>query len=73
MSAKNHWDKVLVRGLRLSVKPGVRAIDTAGGVMVKGFTVPALAARSVEADIDLKEGRSFLRSSAGLLTTEGKK
>ena len=46
--------------VRLHVKPEVSALDTAGGVQISGFRIPALSTRRVETDIELEEGQSFV-------------
>jgi Flp pilus assembly secretin CpaC len=42
------------------VKPEVSTIDLATAVPVSGFTIPALATRRIESDIELGEGQSFV-------------
>jgi len=51
--------------LRIHVKPEVSTIDTADGVTISGFRIPALATRRIETDVELAEGQSFV--IAGLL------
>jgi len=51
--------------IKLHVKPEVSTIDLANGVVFSGFTIPALATRRMETDIELGEGQSFV--IAGLL------
>jgi pilus assembly protein CpaC len=51
--------------VKLHVKPEVSTIDTANGVTVSGFRIPALSTRRIETDIELVEGQSFV--IAGLL------
>jgi pilus assembly protein CpaC len=51
--------------IKLHVRPEVSTIDLANGVVFSGFTIPALASRRVETDIELGEGQSFV--IAGLL------
>jgi len=51
--------------IRLHVKPEVSSIDSANGVTVSGFAIPALSTRRVETDIELGEGQSFV--IAGLI------
>jgi pilus assembly protein CpaC len=53
------------RTIKLHVKPEVSTIDLANGVVISGFTIPALATRRMETDIELAEGQSFV--IAGLL------
>jgi pilus assembly protein CpaC len=45
--------------IRLDVAPEVSALDYANGLSVQGFTVPALATRRVETEIELEAGQSF--------------
>jgi len=51
--------------IKLHVKPEVSTIDLSNGVVFSGFTIPALATRRVETDVELAEGQSFV--IAGLL------
>ncbi|HKX00507.1 MAG TPA: pilus assembly protein N-terminal domain-containing protein [Bryobacteraceae bacterium] len=51
--------------IKMHVKPEVSTIDLANGVVFSGFTIPALATRRMETDIELGEGQSFV--IAGLL------
>lgn len=53
------------RTVKLHVKPEVSTIDSANGVTVSGFRIPALSTRRIETDIELAEGQSFV--IAGLL------
>lgn len=46
--------------LKMHVKPEVSTIDLANAVSISGFTVPALATRRVESDIELQPGQSFV-------------
>jgi pilus assembly protein CpaC len=48
--------------LHLSVKPEVKTLDTAHAETVGGLTIPALATRAVEANVELNDGQSFLIS-----------
>jgi pilus assembly protein CpaC len=45
--------------IRLDVAPEVSALDYANGLSVQGFTVPGLATRRVETEIELEAGQSF--------------
>lgn len=57
--------------IRLRVAPEVSALDFANGFVYQGFTIPGLATRKVETEIELAEKQSFV--IAGLLdnrTTE---
>jgi pilus assembly protein CpaC len=49
----------------MHVKPEVSTIDLANSVVFSGFTIPALATRRMETDIELGEGQSFV--IAGLI------
>jgi len=51
--------------IKMYVKPEVSTIDMANGVTVSGFTIPALATRRMETNIELGEGQSFV--IAGLI------
>lgn len=51
--------------IRMYVKPEVSTIDLANAVTLSGFTIPALATRRMETNVELGEGQSFV--IAGLL------
>ncbi len=51
--------------IRMYVKPEVSTIDVANSVSLGGFTIPALATRRVETNIELGRGQSFV--IAGLI------
>lgn len=51
--------------IKMYVKPEVSTIDVANGVVISGFTIPALATRRMETNIELGLGQSFV--IAGLL------
>jgi pilus assembly protein CpaC len=51
--------------IRMYVKPEVSTIDLSNAVSLSGFTIPALATRRMETNVELKEGQSFM--IAGLL------
>ena len=51
--------------IKMYVKPEVSTIDVAHGVTVSGFTIPALATRRMETNVELGLGQSFV--IAGLL------
>lgn len=51
--------------IRMYVKPEVSTIDLSNSVSLSGFTIPALATRRMETNVELKEGQSFM--IAGLL------
>src|SRR5205085_1442221 len=51
--------------IKLHVKPEVSTIDLANSVTLSGFTIPALATRRMETDVELAEGQSF--AIAGLI------
>ena len=51
--------------IKLHVKPEVSTIDLANGVVMSGFSIPALATRRMETDVELAEGQSF--AIAGLI------
>jgi pilus assembly protein CpaC len=46
--------------VRLHVKPEVSSIDSANGVTLSGFQIPALSTRRIETDIELAYGQSFV-------------
>lgn len=46
--------------IRLYVKPEVSSLDFANAVSFSGFTIPALATRKIETNIELGEGQSFV-------------
>ncbi|MCS7044592.1 MAG: pilus assembly protein N-terminal domain-containing protein [Bryobacteraceae bacterium] len=46
--------------LKMYVKPEVSTIDMANSVTLSGFTIPALATRRVESNIELAPGQSFV-------------
>jgi pilus assembly protein CpaC len=51
--------------IRMYVKPEVSTIDVANSVSLGGFTIPALATRRMETNIELGQGQSFV--IAGLI------
>jgi pilus assembly protein CpaC len=51
--------------IKMYVKPEVSTIDIANSVSVSGFTIPALATRRMETNIELGPGQSFV--IAGLI------
>jgi pilus assembly protein CpaC len=51
--------------LKMYVRPEVSTIDMANAVNFSGFTIPALATRRMETNIELSEGQSFV--IAGLM------
>lgn len=62
----NFLPVVTPRGtIRLSVAPEVSSLDYANGLTVSGFTVPGLATRKVQTEVELENGQSF--AIAGLL------
>lgn len=46
--------------VKLYVKPEVNTIDLANSVSIAGFSIPALATRKIETNIELGEGQSFV-------------
>jgi pilus assembly protein CpaC len=57
--------------IRLAVTPEVSSLDRANGLTVGGYTVPGLATRRIQTEVELENGQSF--AIAGLLdnrTTE---
>jgi pilus assembly protein CpaC len=51
--------------IHMHVKPEVSTIDLTNAVLYSGFTIPALATRRIETDIELGAGQSF--AIAGLI------
>lgn len=51
--------------IKMYVKPEVSTIDLSNAVSLSGFTIPALATRRMETNVELKEGQSFV--VAGLM------
>lgn len=68
----NFLPVVTPRGtIRLQVEPEVSSLDYNNAVTISGFTVPGLAVRRVQTEVELQDGQSF--AIAGLLdkqTTE---
>jgi pilus assembly protein CpaC len=54
--------------IRLQVMPEVSSLDFAHGLTFQGFSIPALATRRVQTEIELESGQSFV--IAGLLDNE---
>lgn len=46
--------------IKMYVKPEVNTLDIANGVSISGFTIPALATRRIETNIELGQGQSFV-------------
>ncbi len=46
--------------IKMHVKPEVSTIDVSNSVVFSGFTIPALATRRIETDVELGEGQSFV-------------
>ena len=62
----NFLPTITPRGtIRLEVAPEVSSLDYSNGVVLNGFTVPALDKRKVQTEIELENGQSF--AIAGLL------
>ncbi len=62
----NFLPVVTPRGtIRLSVTPEVSSLDYANGLTVTGYTIPGLATRRVQTEVELENGQSF--AIAGLL------
>ena len=51
--------------IRMHIKPEVSSLDYSNGVALNGFTIPALATRRMETNIELGEGQTFV--IAGLI------
>ncbi len=46
--------------IKMYVKPEVNTLDIANGVSISGFTIPALATRRIETNVELGLGQSFV-------------
>jgi pilus assembly protein CpaC len=46
--------------IKMYIKQEVSTIDTANGVTLNGFNIPALATRRAETNVELAEGQSFI-------------
>lgn len=54
--------------VRLQVSPEVSSLDFSNAVTISGFTVPALATRRAETEVELRDGQTF--AIAGLLNEQ---
>ncbi len=54
--------------IHLKVAPEVSSLDYTNALTIQGFTIPSLATRSVESEMTLKDGQSFL--IAGLVNNQ---
>jgi len=62
----NFTPTITPRGtIRLQVSPEVSALDFTNGLVVQGYTIPALTVRKVNTEIELAAGQSF--AIAGLI------
>ena len=62
----NFLPTITPRGtIRLQVAPEVSSLDYSNAVVLQGFTVPAIATRKVQTEIELENGQSF--AIAGLI------
>lgn len=62
----NFLPTITPRGtIRLQVAPEVSSLDYSNGIVLNGFTVPALDTRKVQTEVELENGQSF--AIAGLL------
>lgn len=62
----NFLPTITPRGtIRLQVAPEVSSLDYSNAVILQGFTIPAIATRKVQTEIELENGQSF--AIAGLL------
>jgi pilus assembly protein CpaC len=65
----NFLPTITPRGtIRLVVTPEVSSLDYANGLTVSGFTIPGLATRRVQTEVELETGQSFV--IAGLLDNQ---
>ncbi|HUX10990.1 MAG TPA: type II and III secretion system protein, partial [Terriglobia bacterium] len=51
--------------IHLKVQPEVSSLDYSNALTLQGFTIPALATRRVESEMNLRDGQSFV--IAGLM------
>ena len=51
--------------IHLKVRPEVSSLDYSNALTISGFTIPAIATRRVESEMDLRDGQSF--AIAGLM------
>jgi len=51
--------------IKLHVQPEVSTLDAANGIVISGFSIPALSTRKVETEVELSQGQSFV--IAGLM------
>jgi pilus assembly protein CpaC len=51
--------------IKLHVQPEVSTLDAANGIVISGFSIPALSTRKVETEVELNQGQSFV--IAGLM------
>jgi len=62
----NFLPRITPRGtIRLQVSPEVSSLDFANALQFQGYTIPALATRRVQTEVELESGQSFV--IAGLL------
>ncbi len=54
--------------VRLQVAPEVSSLDFTNAITISGFTVPAIATRRAETEVELRDGQSF--AIAGLLNEQ---
>jgi pilus assembly protein CpaC len=65
----NFLPTITPRGtIRLEVEPEVSALDFTNGLVVQGYTIPALTVRKVSTEIELRAGQSF--AIAGLIDNQ---
>jgi pilus assembly protein CpaC len=65
----NFLPTVTPRGtIRLIVTPEVSSLDYSNGLSISGYTIPGLATRRVQTEIELESGQSFV--IAGLLNNQ---
>lgn len=51
--------------IHLKVEPEVSSLDYSNALVIQGFTIPALSTRTVQSEMDLRDGQSF--AIAGLM------
>jgi pilus assembly protein CpaC len=63
---------VLANGIiNLRLTPSVSQLDFTNGIIISGFTIPALTKREARTTVELRDGQSF--AIAGLLQNEGRR
>ena len=61
----NFTPTVIGNRIHLKVRPEVSTLDFANGIVLQGFTIPALSTRRTETELELMDGQTF--AIAGLM------